>query len=304
MCFLTVRGSVANIEQRQLMKRTTHIASYTGKERDKETGYGYFGARYMDHELTAMWLSVDPMADKYPSISPYAYCAWNPVRLVDPDGKEIAPIYDRWGNFLGTDDQGLKGKAIVMDKGDFTQSMSHKDALRHNLDKDGFQSKFAYGKFTRHYSGLKNRPDYDGFVTISEGIQWAKDHPNAKTHPNPDNTLYINAAQLNFGFLTVDNSGLQVGDDYTNVNLYFYVNRKNYRSICTTYALGNIGIKLLDDNGMISLKGDVYDWDFHDGSPMRNTLVYLERLRTGLNDNYGFNVCIYGTAKIKKNWPF
>ena len=31
------------------------------------------------------WLSVDPMADKYPNISPYAYCAWNPVKLVDPD---------------------------------------------------------------------------------------------------------------------------------------------------------------------------------------------------------------------------
>ena len=28
------------------------------------------------------------MADKYPSISPYAYCAWNPVRLVDMDGME------------------------------------------------------------------------------------------------------------------------------------------------------------------------------------------------------------------------
>lgn len=35
---------------------------FTGKERDEETGYGYFGARYMDHELTTMWLSVDPMA--------------------------------------------------------------------------------------------------------------------------------------------------------------------------------------------------------------------------------------------------
>ena len=43
-------------------------AVFTGKERDEETGYGYFGARYMDHELTAMWLSVDPMSDKYPSI--------------------------------------------------------------------------------------------------------------------------------------------------------------------------------------------------------------------------------------------
>ena len=63
--------------------------AFTGKERDEETGYGYFGARYMDHELMTMWLSVDPLADKYPSISPYAYCAWNPVKLVDPDGREI-----------------------------------------------------------------------------------------------------------------------------------------------------------------------------------------------------------------------
>ena len=63
--------------------------TFTGKERDEETGYGHFGARYMDHELMTGWLSVDPMADKYPGISPYAYCAWNPVRLVDPDGEEV-----------------------------------------------------------------------------------------------------------------------------------------------------------------------------------------------------------------------
>lgn len=66
----------------------------TGKERDEETGYGYFGARYMDHELMTMWLSVDPMADKYPSISPYAYCVWNPAKLVDPDGNH------QWGSTL------------------------------------------------------------------------------------------------------------------------------------------------------------------------------------------------------------
>ena len=64
-------------------------SDFTGKEKDEETGYGYFGARYMDHELMTMWLSVDPMADKYPSISPYAYCVWNPIKLVDPNGEDI-----------------------------------------------------------------------------------------------------------------------------------------------------------------------------------------------------------------------
>ena len=68
----------------------SHIrCSFTGKERDAETGYSYFGSRYLDHELIPSWLSVDPMADKYPGISPYACCAWNPVRLVDPDGREF-----------------------------------------------------------------------------------------------------------------------------------------------------------------------------------------------------------------------
>ena len=62
--------------------------TFSGKEKDVETGYGYFGARYYDSGLS-IWLSVDPMSDKYPSMSPYNYCANNPVILVDPDGREI-----------------------------------------------------------------------------------------------------------------------------------------------------------------------------------------------------------------------
>ena len=69
--------------------------SFTGKEKDEETGYGYFGARYMDHELMTMWLSVDPMADKYPNISPYAYSNWNPVTIIDPDGRDGVPAINK-----------------------------------------------------------------------------------------------------------------------------------------------------------------------------------------------------------------
>ena len=53
-----------------------------------ETGLSYFGARYYSSDLS-IWLSVDPMADKYPSMSPYVYCANNPVKLVDPNGEEV-----------------------------------------------------------------------------------------------------------------------------------------------------------------------------------------------------------------------
>lgn len=40
-------------------------------------------------KVVQMWLSVDPLAEKYPSISPYAYCANNPILYIDPDGREI-----------------------------------------------------------------------------------------------------------------------------------------------------------------------------------------------------------------------
>ena len=62
--------------------------AFTGKERDRETGYDYFGARYYSQEL-GMWLSVDPLAYLYPDMTPYAYCNWNPINRIDPDGRIV-----------------------------------------------------------------------------------------------------------------------------------------------------------------------------------------------------------------------
>ena len=92
--------------------------TFTGKERDEETGYGYFGARYMDHELMTMFISVDRYADKYPFISPYAYCAWNPIRITDPTGdtlvvkdvdsqRDIKGVAGRYGNRILFDEEGI-----------------------------------------------------------------------------------------------------------------------------------------------------------------------------------------------------
>ena len=82
-------------------------SDFNGKEKDYEPGFHYYGARYYWSEVLTGWLSVDPMMDKYPSISPYAYCAWtrptggdehrliksnlvnNPVKLGDPDGRDV-----------------------------------------------------------------------------------------------------------------------------------------------------------------------------------------------------------------------
>jgi len=48
----------------------------------------HYDAARLYHSTASVWLSVDPLSDKYPGVSPYVYCANNPVRLVDPDGRE------------------------------------------------------------------------------------------------------------------------------------------------------------------------------------------------------------------------
>ena len=75
------------------------IYTFSAKEKDSETGLSYFGSRYYSSDLS-IWLSVDPMSDKYASLSPYVYCADNPVKLVDPNGEEITleTIYKKDAN--------------------------------------------------------------------------------------------------------------------------------------------------------------------------------------------------------------
>jgi RHS repeat-associated protein len=58
---------------------------FTGKEKDDETGYNYFGARYYNSDVS-IWLSVDPLSDKFPSITAYAYCFNKPIDHIDRFG--------------------------------------------------------------------------------------------------------------------------------------------------------------------------------------------------------------------------
>ena len=60
---------------------------FNGKEFDEETGLYYYGARYMN-PITSIWYGVDPMMEKYPNIGAYIYCHGNPIKLVDPDGRD------------------------------------------------------------------------------------------------------------------------------------------------------------------------------------------------------------------------
>ncbi len=72
------------VEQRSTANYYTPY-KFSGKEKDEETSYSYFGARYYMSDVS-IWLSVDPMADEREWLSPYNYCQLNPIMRIDPDG--------------------------------------------------------------------------------------------------------------------------------------------------------------------------------------------------------------------------
>ncbi|MFP5471637.1 MAG: RHS repeat-associated core domain-containing protein [Bacteroidia bacterium] len=74
------------VEERNAAEYTRYL--FNGKELDEETGFYYYGARYYNPQ-TSVWLSVDPLADKYPNITGYAYTLNNPINLIDPDGMQV-----------------------------------------------------------------------------------------------------------------------------------------------------------------------------------------------------------------------
>ena len=69
---------------------TPNTHKYSGKEFDTFGGTDLydFHARY-HAPSTGRFMTIDPMAEKYPGISPYMYCAGNPVLFVDPSGMKI-----------------------------------------------------------------------------------------------------------------------------------------------------------------------------------------------------------------------
>lgn len=73
---------------------------YSGKEKDEETGLNYYGARYGMPWL-CRWLKPDPLKEKYFDVSSYNFTLNNPIRIIDPDGKDVYILYYTEGNSRG-----------------------------------------------------------------------------------------------------------------------------------------------------------------------------------------------------------
>jgi RHS repeat-associated protein len=115
--------------------------AFNAKELDEENGMYYYSARYY---APPTFISRDPMFEKYPSISPYTYCANNPMKYVDPTGMDIYKF----------DGEGYLVKQVKCKLFDVVQVVDG--------DKIKAQSQFfKYGTIVSHYSGYskeENKP--------------------------------------------------------------------------------------------------------------------------------------------------
>ena len=159
--------------------------TFSGKERDEETGYSYFGARYYDPDIS-IWLSRDPLADNNPQHSPYVYCANNPLRLVDPDGKDWYEFDNKetgnkeikWTDYKSQDEMkknGVEGNYLGEAFVHFQGSTDEKVGANGKLDGEGAKAAQVtiYGingsDDIKTYDGLSMSSDHSQYSAVESG---------------------------------------------------------------------------------------------------------------------------------------
>ena len=280
------------IEERNDAEYTRYL--FNGKELDEETGNYYYGARYYNPQ-TSIWLSVDPLADERSWLTPYNFVQNNPLVKVDPNGALDNPIYDTDGNFLGTDDTGIQGDAIVMDKSDFKQGMSNKEAttkvttLNDACATDCITAD-AYDKISEHHSNLPSRPDWDGYLTLEEANEWYR--------TGGGQPLFTDLSKI-------DLSGIRsLGEDYVgqekNFNLLLHSGSLN-----DGLVYGSIRLKRYP-NHKVRAYAARYDFDMHNPWNPLNSGRNAQTIIGGAYAGKGtpFEINIYGSATLQPSSPW
>ena len=99
------------IDERAATSTWSTPYKFNAKELDEETGLYYYGARYYDPR-TSVWISKDPLGEKYPNVGSYVYCFNNPVVYFDPNGKQgiAGPRATYWMDNLSSEQKQEVGK--------------------------------------------------------------------------------------------------------------------------------------------------------------------------------------------------
>jgi RHS repeat-associated protein len=126
---------------------------FTGKERDWESGYDYFGARYYNSRI-ANWTSIDLLLEKHFDWSPYNYVLRNPMVLLDPDGKQI----------YFSEDQDRRYEELANMKHMFNPEYKQFFEIKETNDQ-----RYILNSDRLSESGIQNNELFDAILSIASG---------------------------------------------------------------------------------------------------------------------------------------
>ncbi|MCQ2210396.1 MAG: RHS repeat-associated core domain-containing protein [Paludibacteraceae bacterium] len=166
------------VEERNGVWNTPYL--FNAKELDGETGLYYYGARYLNPKDTR-WMSVDPLFEKYVGMSPYGYCAGNPVRLVDVDGRRTFNVTNEDGTTQVKEINGGINKTYDIMQFDFAlvQWAFDSDESSDKSDYNAFVSRLSLD--TKGYQLAVSARSFNGKTGYGYEDYW---NPNNKSGKN------------------------------------------------------------------------------------------------------------------------
>lgn len=149
-----------------------HPYRYNGKEIDRMHGLDWYD--YGSRMKTDLGFStLDPLCEKYYSISPYVYCMNNPMRFIDPDGKQVIIPPTLWG--LNTPLLGSNSSVLLSSNKPVRIQLEKHHIIPRELKGDPLIKQARKGGF--RFEGKENKITVEKFSRASGKGQHGN-HPN------------------------------------------------------------------------------------------------------------------------------
>ena len=164
-----------------LNTRTNKIVAFV----DEDTSETLYMA-----ELSSRWSSPDPLAAKYPEVSPYVYALNNPIKYIDPDGKDVVLLIAKAGaggyGHMGAVVQDGNGNCYYMTVGNADQNAGTSQLLTSG----------AQGGMELRDLGTKDINVAIGLAKQDKGNRPYTDQLQLKTSSSMDKAIYGSAQEL------------------------------------------------------------------------------------------------------------
>jgi hypothetical protein len=169
--------------------------------------------------------------------------------------------------------------------------MSYDNAMNHNLGLEGLANQDAIDKYTTSFDGLKDRPDWDGYLTLDEANDWYR---NGNGQP-----LFVALDKIDLSFL------YSKGEKYVGEHKYISLFKAS-NSVNDALVYGTIGLTRYTNN---QVRGtyDIYDFDMHKGGGvttwLRNRATEIGQWVAG-GEGTAYRIYFNGSKTLKPSWPW